>query len=240
MRIEMHNMNCFELFPFIEDESIDMVLADMPYNTTKCKWDTPINLEKLWPELKRISKPRTAIILFAQSPFDKILGCSNLEMLKQEIIWEKPNGTGFLNAKKMHIKAHENILIYYDQLPTYNPQKTNGHPRKTAGKKKILSEHYGMAIKKTHYDSTERYPRSIQKFSSDKQTNKGMHPCLKPLLLIEYLVKTFSNPGDEVLDFCFGGGTTPRACKNLNRNFIGCEKEKKYYKIAQDRLKNKI
>lgn len=234
--IELYQGDCLEVMKEIENQSIDTIITDPPYGTTACKWDIIIQLEPMWKQLKRIIKPNGAIVLFGSQPFTSVLICSNLKMFRYEWIWDKPNGTGFLNAKKMPIKAHENILVFYDRLPTYNPQKTTGHERKTAGKKPVLSEHYGNEIKKTFYDSTERYPRSIQRYSSEKQINKNMHPSLKPLKLMEYLIKTYTNKGETVLDFTMGSGTTGVACKNLNRKFIGIEKDQNYFEIARNRI----
>lgn len=231
--------DCLNELPKLADNSVDMVCADMPYGTTNCHWDTIINLELLWVELKRICKPNAAIVLFAQSPFDKVLGVSNLPMLRYEWIWEKGNATGFFNAKKMPLKAHENILVFYSELPTYNPIKTTGHPRKTAGRREIKSDVYGKAVKKTLYDSTERYPRSIQKFSSDTQKSK-LHQTQKPLALIKYLIETYSNEGDTVLDFCMGSGTAPAACIKTDRQYIGIEKDPDIFAIAKDRVNKKI
>lgn len=232
--IELLNGDCLELLPSIADSSIDMVCADMPYGTTNCKWDAAIDLNALWPELIRITKDSAPIVLFAQTPFDKVLGASNLPMLRYEWIWEKTNATGFLNAKKMPMKAHENILVFYKKLPTYNPQKTKGHKRASAGRKPVNSEVYGKAIHKTYYDSTERYPRSVLTFPHDKQ-RKPLHPTQKPQALIKYLLETYSNQGDLILDFCFGSGTTAAACIETGRHFIGMEKESGYYEIALQR-----
>lgn len=229
--------DCLELLKKVPTNSVDLICADLPYGTTQCKWDTLIDLDLLWVELKRIAKDRTPIVLFAQTPFDKVLGTSNLSMLRYEWIWEKTAATGFLNAKKMPLKAHENVLVFYKKLPVYNAQKTTGHERKTAGRKSVNSEVYGKAMKKTKYDSTERYPRSVQVFPSDKQ-RKPLHPTQKPEALLEYIVKTYSNKGDLVLDFCMGSGTAGVAAKKLNRNFIGFEKELKYFDIAKARIED--
>ena len=237
--IKLVKGDCLTAMNEIEDQSIDLVCCDMPYGTTQCKWDSVINLEKLWPELERVSKPNTAIVLFAQTPFDKVLGCSNLPLLKYEWIWEKPAATGFFNAKKMPMKAHENILVFYKKLPVYNFTKTTGHERKTASRFDHGSEVYGKAVKKTNYDSTERYPRSVQVFSSDKQRSK-LHPTQKPLALLEYIIKTYSNEGDHVLDFASGSFTTGVACINLNRKFIGIEINKNYFDIGVNRIKERI
>ena len=231
--------DCLDRFKEIEAGSIDFICADMPYGTTQCKWDSCIPLDLLWVELSRVIKPNGAIALFAQTPFDKILGASNLKNLKYEWVWEKTAATGFLNAKKMPLKAHENILIFYKSLPDFYPIKTTGHVRKTSSRQELSSEVYGAANKKTNYDSTERYPRSVIKFSSDKQ-RESLHPTQKPLALIEYLVQSYSAVGDQVLDFCMGSGTTGVACQNLGREFIGIEKDEKYFEIASLRInKNK-
>ncbi len=228
--------DCLELMKDIPDSSVDLICCDLPYGTTRCKWDTHLDLGELWRHYKRIIKSNGAIILFAQTPFDKVLGVSNLEMLKYEIIWEKTSATGHLNAKRMPMKAHENILVFYDKIPTYNPQKTQGHVRKTAHKRITLnSECYNNNTKATNYDSTERYPRSVQVFPSDKQKSK-LHPTQKPLALLEFLIKTYTVEGDTVLDNCMGSGTTGVACKNLSREFIGIELDDEYFQIAKERI----
>tara|TARA_R110000803_G_scaffold5230_12_gene17385 strand:- start:1534 stop:2013 length:480 start_codon:yes stop_codon:yes gene_type:complete len=158
-------------------------------------------------------------------------------MLRYEWIWEKPNATGFFNAKKMPMKAHENILVFYKKLPTYNYIKTVGHDRKTATREGANSEVYGKAVQKTSYDSTERYPRSVQVFSSDKQRSK-LHDTQKPLALIDYLVKTYSNEGDKVLDFCMGSGTLGVSTKKLNRRFTGMEIDQDIFESAKQRILN--
>ena len=235
--------DCLEVMPDIKDKSIDMILCDLPYGTTRCKWDSVINLEKLWQQYCRIIKDNGAIVLFAQTPFDKVLGASNLEMLRYEWIWEKTQATGHLNAKKMPLKAHENILVFYKKLPVYNPQKTDGHPPVNTYTKYIATQNnteiYGDLSKEiSGGGNTERYPRSIQMFSSDKQ-KEHLHPTQKPVKLLEYLIKTYTNEDDLVLDNCIGSGSTAVAAQNLNRNFIGIEKEQKYYEIALERLKIK-
>ncbi len=239
--------DCLDLMKNIEDKSIDLILCDLPYGTTKCKWDSIVDLDLMWKQYIRIIKDNGAILLTAQTPFDKVLGASNLKMLKYEWIWEKTQATGHLNAKKMPMKAHENILVFYKKLPTYNPIKTKGHKRKVSSKK-----NRDAAINRTNalnsylynkqdttnnkgYDSTERYPRDVLKFSSDKQ-KESYHPTQKPLALMEYLILTYSNSGDLVLDNCMGSGTTGVACKKLNRNFIGMEMDDSYFEIAKNRI----
>ena len=236
--------NCFNLFPNIKDKSIDLILADLPFGTTQCKWDSVLDLSKLWPEYKRIIKNGGAILLFAQTPFDKVLGNSNLEWLKYEWIWEKTQATGFFNAKKMPMKAHENILVFYNKCPEFYPQKTYGHKPINSYTKRAdvqnKTEVYGKVNKDVSGGGeTNRYPRSVIKFSSDKQKNKSngtIHPTQKPLALCEYLIKSYSKESDLILDNVCGSGTTCLAAKNLNRNFIGMEKEENYYKRACNRV----
>lgn len=230
----LYNGDCLDIMPNLD--RVDVVIADPPYGTTKCAWDSVIDIGKMWQCLDRLTSDRSAIVLTAQTPFDKVLGASNLHMLKYEWIWEKTNATGHLNAKKMPLKGHENVLVFYKKLPTYNPQMTQGHERKTATKRNTHSDCYGKTLKTTHYDSTERYPRSVQKFSSDKQ-KENLHPTQKPLKLSEYLVKTYSNPGDTILDFTMGSGTTGVACSNLDRKFVGIESDKKHFETALNRIK---
>lgn len=226
--------DCLELMHSVPDKSVDMVLCDLPYETTRNEWDFQVHLPDLWKQYNRIC--RGAIVLTAQTPFDKVLGASNLKMLRYEWIWEKTHPTGHLNAKKAPMKAHENVLVFYSRFPTYNPQKTSGHPRKTAVKRVDLTPNYGKQdFAPIPYDSTERYPRSVLVFPSDKQRSK-LHPTQKPLALMEYMVKTYTNEGDTVLDNCMGSGTTGEACRNLNRNFIGMEKDPTYFSIAEQRI----
>lgn len=228
--------DCLERMQEIADASVDMILCDLPYETTRNEWDFEVNLPALWQQYRRICKG--AIVLTAQTPFDKTLGASNLRMLRYEWIWEKGNATGHMNAKKMPMKAHENILVFYERLPTYNPQITSGHVRKVANQKNRVayrSPNYGKQSGIDSYDSTERYPRSVLFFSSDKQRSK-LHPTQKPVALMEYFIRTYTNPGDTVLDNCMGSGTTGVACQLTGREFIGIEKEPKYFAIAQQRL----
>ena len=245
--------DCLDLMKSLEDKSVDLILCDLPYGTTKNKWDSVIDLELLWEQYNRIIKDRGAILLFAQTPFDKVLGVSNLENLRYEIIWQKTAPTGFLNAKKMPMKAHENILVFYKKLPTYNPQMTQGHPRKVSSKKsrsesaKRHSEkslkgesNYGVFANDIEgYDSTERYPLSVQVFAKDQQ-KENYHPTQKPVALLEWLLKTYSNEGDLVLDNCMGSGSTGVACVNLNRNFIGMELTEQYFEIAKERIEKVV
>ena len=227
--------DCLEVMKGIPSNSIDMVCADLPYGTTRCYWDEIIPLDPMWIELKRVIKSRGVIVLTAAQPFTSMLVCSNLKMFKYDIVWEKPNATGFLNAKKMPLRAHESALMFYDKLPTFNPQMTHGHERKVSKRKTVNSECYGKALELAEYDSTSRYPRSVQKFSSDKQ-RASYHPTQKPVEFMAWLISSYTNEGDLVLDFCMGSGTTGVAAKNLQRNFIGIELDNKYFEIAKDRI----
>jgi site-specific DNA-methyltransferase (adenine-specific) len=236
--MQLYQGDCLEIMRNIPDASVDMVLCDLPYGTTQNKWDSVIPLDKLWGEYVRITKESAAIILTAQTPFDKVLGYSNLPLLKYEWIWEKNIATGFMNAAKMPLKSHENVLVFYQKLPTYNPQFTMGKPYKAKRKGNVdTGENYGQVGIKVRTDTINdgrRYPQTVQQF--DKEN--GLHPTQKPVALMEYLVKTYTNEGDTVLDNTMGSGTTGVACVNLRRKFIGIEKDEKYFQIAKERIEN--
>lgn len=227
--------DCLVEMASIPDKSVDMILCDLPYGTTACKWDSIIPFNPLWSHYKRVIKDRGAIVLFGSEPFSSHLRLSNLDWFKYDWIWDKPHGTGFLNAKKSPIKAHEIISVFCNGSPSYFPQKTTGHVRKTATKRMDVTPVYGEQRGVHSYDSTERYPRTVQTFSSDKQTS-SLHPTQKPVALLEYLVKTYSLEGDVVLDSCMGSGSTGVACANTSRKFIGIEMDAGYFKIASDRI----
>lgn len=242
--------DCLELMNDIPTKSVDMIFTDLPYNTTHNSWDCMINLDELWNQYKRIIKQNGCIALWAQAPFSHILALSNLTQYKYEWIIEKTKATGHLNAKKMPMKAHENVMIFtgldkspetlqifYSKLPTYNPQMTEGHtPVHSYTKHTTDGNCYGETkIGISGGGSTQRYPRDVLQFKWDTQKS-NLHPCQKPLKACEYFIKTYTNEGDLVLDSCMGSGTTGLACKNLNRNFIGIEKEKKYFEIAKERI----
>ena len=218
----------------IPNKSIDLILCDLPYSTTKNKWDKSIDLPSLWGGYERIIKDNGCIALFAQTPFDKILGASNLPLLKYEWIWEKQQGTGFLNAKKMPLKIHENVLIFYKKPPIYNPQMRKGFkPYKCLSGKG--SSNYGSQVQTLTENNGERYPIDVIKFAHDKEK---FHPTQKPVALLEYLIKTYTNEGDTVLDNCMGSGSTGVACVNTNSNFIGYELDENYFNIAKERIEN--
>jgi len=217
----------------VPDNSVDMVLCDLPYGTTRNKWDSIIDLGKLWEQYNRVIKDNGVVILTAQTPFDKVLGTSNIKNLKYEWIWVKNIATGHLNAKKMPMKEHENILVFYKKSPTYNPQMTDGDPYINKRKPKNDSgTNYGEVKRTDTINDGKRYPKSVLYF--DREI--GLHPTQKPVPLFEYLIKTYTNEGDIVLDNCLGSGTTAVAAKNLNRNYIGFELEKDYYDKAIERI----
>lgn len=219
--------DCLEMMQVIPDGSIDMILCDLPYGVTKNKWDSVIPLEPLWAQYKRIAKPNAAIVLFGQDKFSARLMLSNPKMHRYNLIWQKTSPTGHLNAKKMPLRSHEDILVFYNKLPVYNPQKTTGHIRKVStadhkrnSKKTTNYGEHGL----TTYDSTERYPKSVLTFATDKQKS-ALHPTQKPVALLEYLILTYSHPGAIVLDNCAGSGSLGVACKNTGRIYILIEKE---------------
>lgn len=229
--ITLHHGDCFDVLPSLEEVSIDFVCADIPYGTTKCKWDSVLDLQRMWYEINRVAKPTAAIALFSAQPFSSLLVASNFNHWRTEWIWEKGNATGFMNAKRQPLRAHENIQIFSRKQPTYNPQFTQGHPRKVSKRKDVNSDCYGKALKLAEYDSTSRYPRDVQFFSSDKQKG-NFHPTQKPVALMRYLIETYSNDGEIVLDFTMGSGTTGVACIESGRSFIGIEKDEQYFDIA--------
>ncbi len=227
------NADCFDVFPFIEDKSIDAIICDLPYGTTACKWDSIIPFNKLWEQYERIIKPNGAIILFGSQPFTSALIMSNPKLFKYELIWQKSRPSNFPLAKKQPLKYHENILVFYNKQPTYNPIMTKGeknHRTKICrGKNNIIGDDgTGIGWGNT---SDMKYPKSVINIKSTDST-KNEHTTQKPLELLEYLVKTYTNEGDTVLDNTMGSGTTNLACIKLNRKSIGIEKEKQYYDVA--------
>ena len=231
--------DCLEKMSSIQSGSIDMILCDLPYGVTaRNKWDCVIPWKPLWAEYTRIAKENAAIVLTAIQPFSSVCVLSNPTLFKYEWIWSKTHSTGFLNAKKQPLRGHEQILVFYRKQPTYNPQKTNGHPRKvsTAAHKTncVNTTNYGEHGLTT-YDSTERYPKTVLVFPSDKQKS-ALHPTQKPVALMEYLIRTYTNEGETVLDNCMGSGTTGVACAKTGRKFIGIELDPRYFQISQERL----
>ena len=235
----VYNEDCLEGMNRIEDKSIDMILCDLPYGTTACKWDVIIPFEPLWEQYERIIKDNGAIVLFGTEPFSSYLRISNIKRYRYDLIWEKSRFTNFLFVKKQFGKIHENISVFYKKQPTYNPQMEDGEPyiRKGTGKPKTydLMDKPAIDIGKSNITG-KRYPKSILKFPFHNVGN--IHPTQKPVALFEYLIKTYTNEGDIVLDNCMGSGTTAIACMNTNRNYIGFEIDKGYYDIILERIKN--
>lgn len=231
--ITLKKGDCLELMKEIPDGSIDMILCDLPYGTTACKWDTIIPFEPLWEQYKRIIKDNGAIALFGSEPFSTKLRMSNLSMFRYDWIWEKEQGANFMLCKYQPYKVHEIISVFSKSRHVYYPQMTKGTPYISG---KGTSGDITNNVKKIQTINTgTRYPRSIQKFNTDK--SKGsFHPTQKPVKLLEYLIKTYTNEGEIVLDNCMGSGTTGVASNNLNRKFIGFELDDEYFKIAQDRI----
>jgi len=234
--------DCLDIMPEITDKSIDMILCDLPYGTTACKWDTIIPFEPLWKEYKRIIKDNGAIVLTASQPFTSALVMSNIKMFKYEWIWKKNAGSNFATTKYQPMKEHENILIFANGKTKYNQQRQvraeSGFARqKTPLRFDRYQEDgiYGNILDKVIHKriTKDRCPSSVQSFNRER----GLHPTQKPVALFEYLIKTYTNKGDLVLDNCAGSGTTGVACKNLGRNYILIEKEKKYVEIVRDRIK---
>lgn len=215
----------------------DMVLCDLPYGTTRCRWDTVIPFTEMWSALEGVTRDDTPVLLFAQTPFDKVLGASNLADLRYEWVWEKTEATGHLNSKRAPLKAHENILVFYRKAPFYSPQKTTGHVRKQSDRcnARSGSEIYGEQKGRSSYNSTERYPRSVLTFPKDKQRS-ALHPTQKPIALLSYLIETYTRPGDLILDFAIGSGSTAVAAQQSGRRCIGIELDPEYVQIAKSRL----
>ena len=241
-KIDLYNGDCLEIMKNISDKSVDMILCDLPYGTTACKWDSIIPFDKLWKQYNRIIKDDASIVLFGSEPFSTELRHSNLKMFKYDWIWEKPKASGFLLAKKRPLSAHEVVSVFYKRMPTYNPQFTEGKPyvrEFKEGQQGSQSESYNRVPNplKTRKSSGKRYPRSVQKFTTSEFDDfHGSHPTQKPVALLEYLIKTYTNEGMTVLDNTMGSGSTGVACVNTNRNFIGMELDADYFKIAKERI----
>jgi DNA modification methylase len=239
--IEKNNIyfgDCLQLMGHIQAASIDMILCDLPYGKTKNKWDSVLDLVSLWSHYERIIKPNGAIVLTGQDKFSARLMLSNEKIHRYNLVWEKTSPTGHLNAKKMPLRSHEDILVFYKKLPVYNPQKTYGHERKVSTshhkRNSKATSNYG-AHGLTSYDSTERYPKSVLRFPTDKQTS-ALHPTQKPVALFEYFIKTYTNEGDIVLDNCSGSGTTAIACINTGRDYVCMENDAEMFTKSTNRV----
>ena len=235
-KIELIHGDCLVEMKNIPDKSIDFICCDLPYGTTKCKWDNIIPFNEMWEQYNRIIKDNGAITLFSNEPFTSNLIISNLSMFKYKWIWEKPQGINPLLSKKQPLNNFEEIVVFYKNQPTYNPQMEYGTPYKVIRDKKNRNVEWdGNTYKETTtVNSGYRYPKRIIKMKQER----GFHPTQKSVSLIEYLIKTYTNEGETVLDNCMGSGTCGIACLNTNRNFIGIEKDDKYFKVAKDRIDN--
>ena len=243
-KIELIQGDCLELMKHIPDKSIDMILCDLPYGTTACKWDSVIPFEPLWEQYKRIIKDNGAIVLFGSEPFSTELRHSNLKMFKYDWIWDKVNPFGFLDCKYRPLKSHEIISVFSkggcsngSKVPMkYNPQGLVYRQKRMKNKLKSELLHSNPS-KKEYISVATNYPKTIIEFKKD---NAGLHPTQKPVALLEYLIKTYTNEGETVLDNCMGSGSTGVACINTNRKFIGNELDPEYFKIAEKRINENL
>lgn len=230
--------DCFDVFPLIADKSVDAIIADLPYGTTQAKWDSVLPLNELWGEYKRILKSNGLIILTCQQPFTSVLVCNDLKMFKYSLVWDKTTKTNHLNAKKQPLRRTEDIVVFYEKQCTYNPQgliegKFDNY-RPNHFKYKKGEKVYGEQKEHKNSSSFTNYPDNVVCFSNGN--HKSLHPTQKPVELMEYLIKTYTNENEIVLDNTMGSGTTGLACLKTNRQFIGIEKEKQYYDVAVRRL----
>ena len=233
--------DCLSLMKEIKSKSIDMILCDLPYGTTKCKWDTVIPFEPLWNEYNRIIKDNGVVALFGSEPFSSRLRISNLQNYKYDIVWEKSKATGFLNAKKRPLVAHENISLFYKKQPIYNPQFSYGKSYdKGIRKAQTEDDVYGKFSQTSVKSDGARYPRSVRYYKTAESEGKTYHKTQKPVLLLEDLIKTYSNESEIILDNCMGSGSTGVACVNTSREFIGFELDDNYFKIAENRIQEAI
>jgi site-specific DNA-methyltransferase (adenine-specific) len=237
--IKLIQGDCLIEMQNIPDGSVDAIITDPPYGTTACKWDSVIDLPLMWEQLKRIIKPNGAIVMTAGQPFTSALVMSNPKWFKYDWVWHKPKGTGHLNAKKQPMRDKEDIVVFYKKPCTYNPQMTSGIPYKDkAGKDhkgvSSMTDSYGAYTNKREDNKGTRYPKQVQRFPVVERGT--VHPTQKPVALMEYLIKTYTNEGETVLDFTMGSGSTGVAAKNLNRSFIGIEQDPNYFKIAEERI----
>ena len=232
--IKLYQGDCLDIMGGnIPDKSVDMILCDLPYGTTQCSWDTIIPFEPLWDCYKRIIKDNGAIVLFGSEPFTSKLVCSQIDLFRYDLVWDKQNGSDFLNANRKPLDCHENILVFYKKSPTYNPQYTFALPYKCNAHTTRTRVYASVYVEATDNQDGRRYPLSVLSFAGDKSR---LHSTQKPVALLEYLIKTYTNEGEVVLDNCMGSGSTGVACIGTNRKFIGIEKDEKYFDIAKKRI----
>ena len=234
--IDLYNDDCLKVLPTLKEKSIDFVLTDIPYGTTYCKWDVVIPFDLMWEELKRIVKDNTATALFGTEPFSSHLRLSNLNWFKYDWIWEKSRASNFMNCKHHPMKFHENITVFSKKKHKYYPIKFKGKKNHASKPRKAISNIHAFKKNTNGIDINDmKYPKSIIKIKSTDST-RNLHPTQKPVPLLEYLIKTYTDENDTVLDFTMGSGSTGVACKNLNRNFIGIELDTDYFNIAKKRI----
>ena len=239
--IQLYHGDCLEAMKNIADKSIDMVLCDLPYGTTNCSWDIVIPFEPLWEQYNRIIKDNGAIVLFGSEPFSSALRMSNIKNYKYDWIWEKSKATGFLNAKKRPLVAHEYIHVFYKKQPLYNPQMREGTPyNKGMRKQQTENDVYGEFKQVEVKSEGKRYPRSVIYYKTAETEGETFHKTQKPVSLLEYLINTYTNTGEVVLDNCMGSGSTGIACINTNRKFIGIELDDTYFNVAKERINNAL
>ena len=234
--VKLYQGDCLDVMRDIPDGSVDMVLCDLPYGTTRCNWDSVIPFEPLWEQYERIIKPNGAIVLFSAEPFTSALVMSNPKLFRYDLIWQKPSGTDFLNANRKPLRAHENICVFYKRQPTYNKQFWFSTPYECASHRGRMEAWGKVADPSQKRESKDgrRNPLTVQRFGVER----GMHPTQKPVPLLEYLIKTYTNEGETVLDNCMGSGSTGVACVNTGRKFIGIELDEGYFNVARERLNN--
>ena len=232
----IYHGDCIDGMKILQDNSVDMVLTDPPYGTTQNKWDTVVDMDAFWKEIKRVTKKNSAILIFTQMPFTATVVMSNPKMFRYEWICEKVNATGFLNARRMPMKCHENVLVFYGKLPVYHPIMEHGKPYRRGLEDKNSSNYNAVKRLRSGIPTGTRFPRDVLKVSWRSAFGKTLHPTQKPVSLCEYFIKTYSNKGDIILDPFIGSGTTAVAAINTERKYIGFEKEEEYFDIAQNRL----
>lgn len=233
----LYHGDCLQLLPLLSEGSVDMVFADMPYGTTYAKWDRVLPMDTIWTELFRICKENAAMLFTSSQPFTSALVQSNPKMFSCEWIWDKVNPTNFANAKKQPMKSHESVVVFSRKQPVYNPQKVPGKKNHSQGTSNTNNYSETRKIHGRVSDDTSglKYPKSIQTFAKHS-SQCGLHPTQKPVDMLRYFIRTYTNPNDVVLDFCMGSGSTGEAAVLEGRRFIGMEKDEKYFNIARDRI----
>jgi hypothetical protein len=236
--VDLYLGDCLDVMAELPADCADAIIADPPYGTTACSWDSVIPLDAMWKQLRRVGKEAAATVLTCSQPFTSALVMSNAGRFRQSLVWEKNKATGYLNANRMHLRAHEDIAIFYGKLPTYNPQLGAGTAYSNSHKAGDSGDCYGNVSESSRKNVTTRFPRSVLRVGVDVKAQ--LHPTQKPVALMEYLAKTYTNEGDVVLDFTMGSGTTGVACVKMGRRFIGIELDPTYFDIACKRIEQAV